>query len=646
MPNYFLKRVKSRTSFQHFLVMFALLGTVESANCDFMSSSPESALHGALAVSTPPAAPSPTPVGNCPTSQKYDFADGRCEECIYSVSNFRETLVSDEDPRNTVGRTSADDHWLDVTFGPDDVVLGTGTPDNSAAFNDIDNFLNNAISSCYQRDPSLYDSSGNLLPDITPSPFHTGWGTQYSQCVTYQAFQRYHLLSVLPDGTWSQATDPSYSFQFRLPQGHRWWFSDITEIWIKNANGDLVRRAQPNGTFFEERGNGMMISYFDSEGNRIDPTTILDPRYTHSEPIDPATDPDLWSHHSPKLRDGIDKNICYSWEVRGIASPISLFMPGCDMRELEPTIVKFPLNPHDGNEYTIWKASKCMPLLVFDPSHSGRITSGKQLVGEWTGGGAPTYDGSTKPWKHGFQMLATLDTDGNGVVSESELDSLSVWSDNNQNGVSEDGEVLSALEFGVKQLRYQAPKNFQHGDIFIESGYKLKLEGSVVDGMLIDWYGKTAPSELALVPHLPFNAVSTQSSPINKYRRQCTNGDLQNFAGGWRWWLDSDPKKSTRGYLTLGKSSEDTLVGTSFSIQTARKKGTKLDLMLGAWPLEAEVMGREATMHVRAAFGSVVSEIKLSSDGKTITGTTRATSGKGSSQVYSWTAERKGCLLQ
>jgi hypothetical protein len=655
------------------LVTYLVITPQEGA-CQNYSNSPEAvgSIQAATATPTPPPSPTPSTQVDCPSGQTWDYSDGRCEDCLYALTNFRESFVSDGDPTNTVGKDGTD-HWQLATFGPNDVVLGIGSPDDTAVFRDIQGFLDNSITACFNPDPTLVDANGNPLPILTPPPtatpnatqaadpnytppptatpsggryasvWDTGWNTQFSQCVAYRAYERYHLFAKNPDGTFSEAQDPTYSFQFRVPNGHRWWFSDIREMWVKNSNGDLIRRELPNGAYFEEDRNGMFIAYFDKDGNRIDPTTILDPSYTPGAPVNASTDPNFANDHTPRLRAGLNKSICHTWEVRGVASPISLFMPGCDIRELEPTIVKFPLNPHDKNSYTTWNASKCMPLLVVDPTHSGIISSGAQLLGDWTYGGAPTYDESIKPWKHGFQVLATFDKNGDGIVSEGELASLSVWSDANQNGISEPGEVTAAQEFGVKQLRYQSPKNFRHGDLFIEAGYKLKYEGNVVDGMLIDWYGQTAKTEQELIPVLPFNAVSKDSSPIKKYRRSCSEKDLTSFAGGWRWWLDSDPKKITRGYITLGQPVGDTLVGNTFSIQTAKRTGSSLDSMLGSWPLKARVQGREGVMSIPSAKGGVVSEISLSEDGTQMNGTTRSTSSKGKGLLYSWTAKRVGC---
>ncbi len=582
--------------------------------------------------------PTPTPTphnGSCPDGQKYDFAEDRCEPCIYAIRTVKDSLISDG-AGTRYGKSHGIDHFQEATFGPDDVFVGVGNPDTSQAFRDIENYLNNRITACLT--PQDWQDPAN------PTPWDTGWNLNFSQCVVYGAFEKWHLKNVLPDGHWDSVQDPSYAFQFHLPDTDRWYFSDIHSVWVKDASGNLVRRDLPNGAYFEEDPTGMFISYHDDEGNRIDPRTILDPRYVNAADVDPTTDPFFWRDRDPKLRDGLNMQVCYTWEVRGVASPLSLFMPNCDYRDLEPNIVKFKMNPHDENEYTVWRNSQCLPLLVYDPGNTGKITNGSQLLGDWTNGSAPTFDGTTKKWKHGFQVLATFDNDGDGVVSGKELGALSVWSDNNKNGVSEEGEVVPALKFGVKQLKYSSPKVMVNGDLFLESGYKLKQEKDVVSGMLVDWYGHTAKTENELVQHLPVNMMSSKDSPIMKYRKRCSELSADTFGGGWRWWMDGDAKKTTRGYLVLGRESDGTFKGNSYSLQSAKKKGTPLDMMLGIWPLTAVKSGeRTATMKIPARQGAIVSEITLSEDGATLKGTTLATSGNGSSQKYSWTAERAGC---
>lgn len=68
-------------------------------------------------------------------------------------------------------------------------------------------------------------------------------------------------------------------------------------------------------------------------------------------------------------------------------SPISLLWNSKVDIELNKTAVAFPLDPFKKGKYYTWKASADAPLLVYDPEHTGKITSAKQLFGDWTFGG-------------------------------------------------------------------------------------------------------------------------------------------------------------------------------------------------------------------------------------------------------------------
>ena len=69
--------------------------------------------------------------------------------------------------------------------------------------------------------------------------------------------------------------------------------------------------------------------------------------------------------------------------------------------------------------------------------------------------GTRTFD---NPWKHGYEALATLDTDANGVLQEDELQDIGVWVDANSDAVAQPGEIQSAKDAGLSQLsvRFEA----------------------------------------------------------------------------------------------------------------------------------------------------------------------------------------------
>ncbi|MEW6277118.1 MAG: hypothetical protein AB1758_00745 [Candidatus Eremiobacterota bacterium] len=85
-------------------------------------------------------------------------------------------------------------------------------------------------------------------------------------------------------------------------------------------------------------------------------------------------------------------------------------------------------------------------LLAWDVNGDGKITSGKELFGEFD------VDG-TKKFQDGYQKLAAhFDKNHDGKVSGSELGGLSVWADANADGVTQEGELRSAQSAGIRSL--------------------------------------------------------------------------------------------------------------------------------------------------------------------------------------------------
>ncbi|MDB6032251.1 MAG: hypothetical protein JWM16_2589 [Verrucomicrobiales bacterium] len=81
--------------------------------------------------------------------------------------------------------------------------------------------------------------------------------------------------------------------------------------------------------------------------------------------------------------------------------------------------------------------------LVFDQSGKGQITSALQMFGNVT---------FWIFWSDGYQALAALDTDSDGVLKGDELDGLALWQDRNSNGVSEPGEVRPVSAYGIQSI--------------------------------------------------------------------------------------------------------------------------------------------------------------------------------------------------
>jgi hypothetical protein len=93
--------------------------------------------------------------------------------------------------------------------------------------------------------------------------------------------------------------------------------------------------------------------------------------------------------------------------------------------------------------------------LVYDPHNTGKITSGLQLFGGVT---------FWMFWANGYQALAALDDDGDGMLTGRELKGLAIWQDLNGNGVCERGDVKPLSEWGIVALSCRYVRDAQRPD--------------------------------------------------------------------------------------------------------------------------------------------------------------------------------------
>jgi len=106
--------------------------------------------------------------------------------------------------------------------------------------------------------------------------------------------------------------------------------------------------------------------------------------------------------------------------------------------------VHFDLNGDGFAEKTAW-ISRGDGLLVRDVNGNGKIDDGTELFGDQT----IKKDGTTA--KSGFEALAELDSNGDGILdsSDSEFDSMKIWMDFDRNGISNKNELFTLKEFGI-----------------------------------------------------------------------------------------------------------------------------------------------------------------------------------------------------
>jgi hypothetical protein len=119
-------------------------------------------------------------------------------------------------------------------------------------------------------------------------------------------------------------------------------------------------------------------------------------------------------------------------------------------------------------------------LLCWDPTRSGRITSGRQLFG------------SVSWWlffANGYDALDALDDDRDGKLTGAELRGLAAWFDRNGNGISDSGEVIPIEELGIVELSCRATDHVGESPCN-HSGLRL-ASGAVLP--TYDWVAHAAP---------------------------------------------------------------------------------------------------------------------------------------------------------
>lgn len=106
------------------------------------------------------------------------------------------------------------------------------------------------------------------------------------------------------------------------------------------------------------------------------------------------------------------------------------------------------------NEWTKpWGANGGDGILAWDNDGDGKITSSKELFGEWD------VDGQKK-FSNGYEKLAKyFDKDHNGKVEGDELNGLKIWEDRNGDGLTQKGELVELKDRGITSLNVNFDPN-------------------------------------------------------------------------------------------------------------------------------------------------------------------------------------------
>ena len=155
-----------------------------------------------------------------------------------------------------------------------------------------------------------------------------------------------------------------------------------------------------------------------------------------------------------------------------IHDPLALDLDGNGIRTVAANQFSGSLFDHDGDGIRTasgW-VGKEDGLLVYDRNGDGIINNGSELFGDAT----RLKNGGTAA--HGFAALADLDDNGDGKIDAADkaFSSLRVWRDLNQDGISQEGELLTLEQAKVQSLS----TSFRNTNRSLGDGNTLAQEGS------------------------------------------------------------------------------------------------------------------------------------------------------------------------
>ena len=364
--------------------------------------------------------------------------------------------------------------------------------------------------------------------------------------------------------------------------------------------------------------------------------------------------------------------VCSHLTIDFLLSPISLIW---DVNfEISDTLsfTAFALDPAQRGKWYSWRAGSKTPLLVYDPEHKGIVTSGRQLFGNWTFGGKVTASiaesgaASPREWENGYEALATLDRNEDSVLTGDELQDLALWFDDNQDGISQAGEVKALGETGVTALYTKADYRDADGNIHAHLGYERMVQGRTIRGASVDWYAKTYNTLLEAVSRWQAAGAAPASpyaaAPTDKFTQfsMITVQPENDPTGMWHWVSkDAQGKLQGQGLLQIRqvrRGDKAGIVGYSLVEQPVESKGALPDgrtvkSILRVYPLLGRQYKAEDGSWRLAFVGAAenqllnVSGASMSAAGDELSGKSIAELEKGGKRQtkavrYSWSAKR------
>ncbi len=359
------------------------------------------------------------------------------------------------------------------------------------------------------------------------------------------------------------------------------------------------------------------------------------------------------------------------------SSPVSLvWEEGADTR-VQVKMVNFPLDPNKTDEVYTWKASASLPLVVWDPKHTGVITQASQLFGNWTFGNqrVAALNGAqiapdSPPWQNGFEAMESLDANEDGRLSGEELVALGLWFDRNSNGKSEPGEVQSINDAGVTALFFTPDSvNDSTKTIRASIGFERIVDGKLQRGSAIDWFGGGSPTATTLIDGLfkehyaagstdvdaPSSKAAALQLPIetgaqgDKSSSEAKDSPEETFwNGAWDWKVKDSTNGIPDGYLMMGNHGASGVRGISVSPVYVKPASGDLSTILSfhdfMGTLEGAGKDQTLTFSLKHGLSILNTTVKRTDSEDTLEGVTKSLAlvAGGSEEIsYEWIATRR-----
>lgn len=140
--------------------------------------------------------------------------------------------------------------------------------------------------------------------------------------------------------------------------------------------------------------------------------------------------------------------------------------PAESIRELidDAARVEFDLSGMGLGRVWPWLRGDRAGFLIWQSPYGEPVVSGRQMFGGYT---------FRLFWRDGFDALASLDDNGDGIISGAEREGLKVWFDRNNNGRSEPDELVALDDMGIVSLA-TATTDRESGHPVHRAGIKLR----------------------------------------------------------------------------------------------------------------------------------------------------------------------------